>query len=624
VLRCVFSAGSHLLEESGRELGERALLWKEMERNDLERYLHLLTVHISLLPQAACWLLIPATLPAQEPPERLVIQDVHFAEAQRGNVGFEWRGHVPIWDLTGDGLPEAVLNGDYGYLSNPMTFTSITQLLKSGPGNPLWSKRYNRYENCFRRPPYGEESIFLPSPLGLRSARRSADKKSIGIFDWTTSQWKWVQIPRAPKGIQSSTVTSLTDIGDLDGDGYFDISYQARGFDANWKSVSMLSVLSGKTLKPFWTVGQWSPFSFGFFDLRGVVTGNARGTDSNGDGLLDPLVSWWENADPDVTYKCLSGMDGAILWSSSFPKFDPNGYNYTPVAARVGDQNSDGVLDLIVKRKPVYDQFGPVDPGFLKLVSGRDGSTLWTTDRNVFDPNFAAGTSSLALFKFFPWGDHNQDGFADMVTVAKGVTLPGGGYTEELWVFSGKDGAHIGTIDFKVPDLQPWSNLTQYQINSVGMLSDLDGDGWPEAETGVHNGSLLGTHLLTLSVETLRMPSEVQVGSAADFKIHIPSSPGLRFTLLFSSTFLHHQPGRHLIGNWDTQIGLDSTSQLFSPDSATRGTLDSAGWYSGQINIPAGQGLENTTIYVRGIIEDPSDPSGVRTMTTLSTIEVLP
>lgn len=573
------------------------------------------------LALAIAWM-VPQALVAQEAPDRLVVQDVHFAEAQRGNVGFIWRGRAPIWDLTGDGLPESVLIGDYDYQSNPWTLTSITQLLASGPGNPLWSKKYNRYENGFRRPPSWEQSIFLPSPHGLRSARRSVDRKAIGLFDWTTSQWKWVQMPKAPKGVQGSSVNALTDIGDLNGDGYFDIGYRGQGFDANWTLVITLSVLSGKTMEPFWTVGQLSPFSFGFFDFYGVVTGNAKGTDANGDGLLDPLVSWWDNADPEVTYKCLSGLDGSIIWESSFPKHNIGGFVATPSTWRVNDLDGDDVLDLMVYMNG--DTYQARDPGYLTAVSGSDGSTLWQTDRNAFDPWFSSVASTLELFKFYPWADHNQDGFADLVTVATGVTLPSGGKTEELWVFSGRDGEHLGAIDFKVPDLQPWSDITQYQIRSVRMLSDLDGDGWPEAETGAPNGSLLGTHLLTLSVETLRMPSQVQVGNPVDFKIHVPSSPGLDFRLLFSSTFLHHRPGRHLIGEWDTQFGLDSTSLLFSVDPATQGTLDGAGWYSGQLNIPAGQGLENTTIYVRGIIKDPTRPSGVRTMTTLSTIEVIP
>jgi hypothetical protein len=574
------------------------------------------------LTLAMAWMASP-TLFAQEPPERLVIQDVTFTLPPRGPIGF-WFQFAPIWDLTGDGLPEVLRIGNYDYRTRPggPRPTSKTSLLASGPGNVLWEKIYNRFDNGFT-PPNTASPLFLLSPFGLRSARISQDSQSIGIFDWMTLEMIWVKIPKGQvPGIQNEWADKLIDIGDLDADGYFDIAYSGAGYDQNGTFMETLSIISGKTMEPFWTVSQIDPFSFGFFDFYGIKTGNAKGTDANSDGVLDPIVAWWDSTDPNVTYKCLSGVDGSELWSSSFANSYSGSFTARPTGWRAGDMNSDGVLDLFVRRNSFV--LGAVtDPGFLEGISGRDGQVLWHTDRYDWDPNYGLGTSTLRLWRFYPWADHDQDGFEDMITRATGVSLPGGGTKDQYWIFSGKDGAHIGSIDYDMSSLEPWAPDTIYMNGSV-ILSDLDRDGWPEFESSAPNGTLPGRHSLTLSVETLRMPNEIKVGQTLTYKVHIPNGANKNFRLMVSSTFLHHQPGRYMIGNWDTQLGVDPATSLFVPDPATRGTLDSKGWYVGQLQIPANQGLENTTIYVRGIIEDPSHPSGVRTMTTLSTIEVLP
>jgi hypothetical protein len=574
------------------------------------------------LTLAMAWMASP-TLFAQEPPERFVVEDVWFAEAPRGPIGFDWIFHL-IWDLTGDGAPEVLRIGQYDYLTKPIGSrpTSIASLRATGPNNALWEKIYNRFDNGFT-PPNTAFPLFLLSPFGLRSARISQDSQSIGIFDWMTLEMNWVNIPKGQvPGILNEWANNLADIGDLDRDGFFDIGYSGGGFDQNSRLMQTFSVISGRTMKPFWTVSQTDPDAFYFLDFFGIQAGNAMGTDANSDGMLDPIVAWWDQSDPDVTYKCLSGSDGSVLWSAGFANSYSGSFTARPTGWRVGDLDSDGVLDLLVWRKG-FRSGAIVDPGFLEGVSGRDGSVLWHTDRYDWDPNYGSGTSTLGLYRFYPWADHGQDGYQDLVSLAQGVPVVGGGTTEELWIFSGKDGSHIGSIDFKVPNLEPWAPDTLY-LDSVIMTEDLNRDGWPERFIGAPNGTQPGTHLVIFSVETLRMPEEVKVGQTLTYKVHIPNGANKNFRLMVSSTFLHHQPGRYMIGNWDTQLGVDPTTSLFLPDPATRGTLDSKGWYVGQLQIPANQGLENTTINVRGIIEDPSHPSGVRTMTTLSTIQVTP
>lgn len=561
---------------------------------------------------------------SQEPPSRLVIEDVRFAHAPRGNTPFIWQGSMTTWDLSGDGLPEWLLLGQYQYITRPIGNlpTSIVDVMSSGAGKSIWKKYYNRFDNGFTDN-FHEPFIFLPSPEGLRLARISLTNKAIGLFDLASGAWKWVKIPQDPlPGIQQDYALHLTDIGDLDGDGYFDIGFTGVGKDLNLHKVNTFGVLSGRTMESFWMFSEKSSTVAGFFDFYGSFAANGEGCDSNSDGILDPLFDKWEFTDTKVTHKCLSGVDGSELWSASFDNVYIGGSTIRPTTFRCGDLNSDGTLDFVVYRAGIVNG-STIDPGYTKAVSGKTGDEIWHVDRFDWDPNFASGLSGLGLNRFFQWGDYNQDGFSDLITKAYGVSTPGGGTKEQLWVFSGIDGSHLGAIDFDIPNLEPWAPNPQYKAGA-SMLSDLNRDGWPDFQFGAPNGSEPGSHWLKLSVETLRMPKEVQAGQPLNFKVHIPRGAGSSFRILASSTFLHHGKKSHKFGDWDTQLGLDGTTTIFLADPATRGTLDSKGWYEGQLVIPASQGLEGTNIFFRGIVEDPSEPSGVRTMTTLSTVHVLP
>jgi len=557
---------------------------------------------------------------AQGQPSRLVVDDVLFAKDARGTIGFSWGSRHPIWDFSGDGLPESLLIGEFDYPTDPSALTSGAKILKSGAGKPVWMKTYNRFRNGFTRPG-SKQTIFLPTPSSLRSAREAISQESIGIFDWTLETWRWVQIPKAPYGITGHKLSALSDVGDVDGDGFFDIGCRITGFDMGGGLVALLSVVSGRTLEPIWAVGPQPTKSFGFFNYLGVESGNASGADANGDGYLDVMTEWWSGTNSEELYRCLSGSDGSVLWETTLPNHNVSGWWNSPNTARVHDLDNDGVLDVIGYMGG--DTYMSSDPGYIVAISGRDGSQLWRVDRNDYDSEFSAGTSILELFKFYPWADHDNDGFIDLDANAKGVSNSGGGTTNQLWIFSGFDGAHIGAIDFQVSNLEPWST-DPVSFSDVIIKPDFNGDGWPECEIGVPNGSQPGSHLILLSPETLRFPDQVQAGQPVGFELSIPSSPSKDFQLLFSSTFLHHEAGRKMLGAWDTQLGVDATTALFATDPQTGGTLDSTGRFSGQLDIPAGQGLENTKIYVRGIIKDASAPSGIKAMTTLSTIAIHP
>ncbi len=233
-------------------------------------------------------------------------------------------------------------------------------------------------------------------------------------------------------------------LGDVDGDGAADYIVCSHRFDPSpdgtlRSNAGQATVHSGCTGTAIYSVyGEKSGDNLGF------TVGS--GGDINGDGTQDFVVcATGHDVDPDGTPSsgdeltnagrlyAVSGSDGAFLWSYDGEK---NRLGLGTGPCIVGDVNADTYADVAVGKWTYdLDDLGPdgtartgdetgVDGGRVWMLSGKDGSVLWTRD--------GGGLYLLPAFgSFFAQadklgrdvdcaGDTNLDGYPDVVAGADG------------------------------------------------------------------------------------------------------------------------------------------------------------------------------------------------------------
>ncbi len=208
--------------------------------------------------------------------------------------------------------------------------------------------------------------------------------------------------------------------------------------------------------------GEWSD------NWLGRSVSNAG--DANMDGYTDIVAgAQFNSSNPDGTLGTgdevgaagrvyvYSGKDGT--WLHTFDGERQNDYLGISVSG-AGDVNLDGYADIVAAAYGYDpDPLGPdgtpltgdeiLEAGRVYAFSGKDGSTLWTSD-GEHTRTWLASVSDA--------GDVNFDGYNDVVAGAFGyVTDPDGTwgsgdeliYSGRVYAYSGKDGTTLWTHDGK-------------------------------------------------------------------------------------------------------------------------------------------------------------------------------
>lgn len=220
---------------------------------------------------------------------------------------------------------------------------------------------------------------------------------------------------------------------DFDGDGDREFLVRADG------GVLLLDLLHGDVLRRIPT------------DLSSVC--GSLG-DIDGDGRADLLVGGYPKAPEDVArVSAVSSRTGECLWTIEGRDARTSEHTTRPFAWNgivVGDVDRDGVRDAVID----------TESNRLRVVSGRDGSTLREIDASFYWIN-----GSLAA----P-GDVDHDGAADLLFEPSWDTAP-------VRLVSLASGSELALLR---PD-QPWA------VHRVAAPGDVDGDGTADlARVGGH------------------------------------------------------------------------------------------------------------------------------------------
>ncbi len=288
-----------------------------------------------------------------------------------------------------------------------------------------------------------------------------------------------------------------------------------------------VSVYSGSDYSTLYVV-EGTDKAHAFFGGGQLGAGLAGGGDVNLDGTPDILAN--ANLALNVpagsafagSVKALSGPDGTLLHSF----YGNASFSFFGFGMGLADVDADGYADILTGEMG-YDSDPDGTPGSLDEVtnagrayafSGKDGSTLWTRTGTIGGESLGSGADAT--------GDHNADGFPDVVIGSSWTVDPDGtpGNGDEVdagraYVFSGSDGSTLWTYEgtpgeeFPLPVVRDAGDVNADGISDIVIgKSTFAPDKLGPDGTALTGDEGLGTgHVSVLSVDPLSLTADTHV-----------------------------------------------------------------------------------------------------------------
>jgi hypothetical protein len=211
-------------------------------------------------------------------------------------------------------------------------------------------------------------------------------------------------------------------------------------------------------------------------------SGLLGGLDADGDGTGDIVVAALRANSSGNTRGEVYVMDGSGSWSGSYELDTAASYilsgedNFDRVGSLVingGDSNGDGQSELIAAAR--YDDAGGSDAGAIYMVDGVGSSGSF---EDLYDAKITGSVAGGALGGALASGDLNGDGDDDLV-VGFSVASSSAG---SVGIF---DSGYGGSLSYTDADSSITGVSGSDELGSaVGVLPDLDGDGYAELLVG--------------------------------------------------------------------------------------------------------------------------------------------
>ncbi len=327
-------------------------------------------------------------------------------------------------------------------------------------------------------------------PVGRlgRSVSDAGDVNGDGYADIIVGGLGMTESVRVFSGLSGSTLyafdgdpayydfdRSVSGAGDVNGDGYPDLVVGVAGQRIFQNLLGNAKVYSGLDGAVLYSIDGDPPAPAAPDDFFGWSVSGAG--DVDGDGYADFIVGAFRddnNGGNSGSARVFSGVNGTALYTfNGDSPFDQFGYSVSDA----GDVNGDGYADLIVGAS--NDDNTGNDSGSARVFSGVNGVILYSHDGDSAGDFFGRSVSSA--------GDVNGDGNADFIVGAPRDDNEGR-FTGSASVFSGVNGTALHIFDGVSSDSSVV--FAQGLGGSVSGAGDVNGDGYPDLIVGAPGSNI--------------------------------------------------------------------------------------------------------------------------------------
>lgn len=265
---------------------------------------------------------------------------------------------------------------------------------------------------------------------------------------------------------------SLASIGDINSDGFSDISISAPHFDTGLTNVGRVFIFHGKAVGLGDTADQVLD---GTADNELFGWSISTAGDVNGDGFGDIVVGAPQYSNGEINEGRIYVFSGNTSGLNASPvltvESNQAGSQLGFCVAGAGDANGDGYSDILASA-PYYNNQGQVSL-FTGSAGGANATPQWVLDGTQAEAHFGYSLASA--------GDVNGDGFSDVII---GAPLYDNGQTDEgrVCLYVGSS-AGLNTTPAWIGESDQANARYGHSVSSAG---DVNNDGYSDIIIGAN------------------------------------------------------------------------------------------------------------------------------------------